>query len=242
MTTVVIVFLLVILVSLLKLNVVKGWFGEKATAAGMWAFLDKDEYRLIDDVIVPSQNGTTQVDHVIVSAYGIFVIETKNMKGWIFGAPENDKWTQSIYGKKHQFQNPLRQNYRHVKCLSDYLGLDAEYFKPVVFFIGDCKFKTPMPSNVLSSGLIPYLKEFTKCYLTPQQVSDIETRLMNLKNDRALNKQVHLASLREKHESTDACPQCGSKLIQRVAKKGRGEGKAFWGCSSYPKCRFTRPV
>jgi restriction system protein len=74
-----------------KRKTVKGWIGEKVTSAGMWAFLDKDIYRRIDDVIVPASNGTTQIDHVIVSVYGIFVIETKNIKGWIFGSPGNDK-------------------------------------------------------------------------------------------------------------------------------------------------------
>jgi len=107
--------------------------------------------------------------------------------------------------------------------------------------IGDCKFKTQMPSNVLNGGLIPYVKEFKNIFFSPQQVSKIETKLITLKNDKSLNKQMHLTSLRERHESADTCPKCGGKLVRRVAKKGRGEGKAFWGCSSYPKCRFTRP-
>lgn len=88
MTALIVGILLLAGVSLLKLNVVKGWFGEKITSAGIWALLDKDEYRRIDDLIVPSRNGTAQIDHVLVSVHGIFVIETKNMKGWIFGSPE----------------------------------------------------------------------------------------------------------------------------------------------------------
>lgn len=242
MTAIFIVILLLFLVSVLKLNVVKGWFGEKITSAGMWALIDKDEYRRIDDVIVPAQDGTTQIDHIIVSVYGIFVIETKNIKGWIFGSPENDRWVQSIYGKKRQFQNPLRQNYRHVRCLAEYLKLDAEYFRAVVFFIGGCTFKTPMPSNVLNSGLIPYIKDFKNTCLSPQQVSDIEAKLMALKNDKSMNKQVHLDSLRKRQESSDTCPHCGCQLVRRMARKGPSEGKSFWGCSGYPKCRFTRPV
>jgi hypothetical protein len=88
MTTILIVILVLVLVSFLKLNVVKGWFGEKMTSAGMWALLDTDIYRRIDDLIVPARNGTTQIDHVLVSVHGIFVIESKNIKGWIFGSPE----------------------------------------------------------------------------------------------------------------------------------------------------------
>ena len=66
--------------------------------------------------MVPSRNGTTQIDHILVSAYGIFVIETKNLKGWIFGSAENATWTQVLAGKKYPFQNPLKQNYRHTRC------------------------------------------------------------------------------------------------------------------------------
>ncbi|MDA8239238.1 MAG: NERD domain-containing protein [Nitrospiraceae bacterium] len=242
LTAILLVVILTAVLSFLKLPVVKGWFGEKITSAGMWTFLDADKYRRIDNLIVPSLNGTTQIDHVLISAYGIFVLETKNMKGWIFGSPENDKWTQSIYGKKRHFQNPMKQNYRHVRCLMDYLHIEEKIFRPVVFFIGNCKFKTPMPSNVLNGGLIPYVQSFNIACLTTQQVADIEGRLIALRKDRSLTKQVHLASLRDRHESTTTCPRCGAELVRRVAKKGNSTGDPFLGCSTFPKCRFTRPV
>lgn len=242
MTALVIVLLMLALVILFKLNVVKGWFGEKITSAGMWALLDKNEYRRIDDLIVPSSTGTTQIDHVLVSEYGIFVVETKNIRGWIYGSPENDKWTQSIYGKKKQFQNPLKQNYRHIRCLAEYLVIDQGLFRSVVFFIGDAKFKTPMPSNVLNSGIIPYVKSFSNKCLEPTQVTDIEAKLLALKSDPSLTKRSHLDSLRDWHQSTAVCPRCGKQLIKRVSKKGGSVGKSFWGCSGYPRCRFTKPI
>ena len=88
-------------------NIIKGWFGEKLTTFGMWLRLDEGVYRRIDDIILPSPNGTTQIDHVLVSTFGIFVIETKNMQGWIFGGEKDGTWCQSIYGHKTRFQNPL---------------------------------------------------------------------------------------------------------------------------------------
>jgi restriction system protein len=242
MTSLLIACLLLAGISLLKLNSVKGWVGEKITSAGIWGLLDKDTYRKIDDVIVPSDSGTTQIDHVLVSVYGVFVIETKNIKGWIFGSPESDKWTQSIYGKKNQFQNPLKQNYRHIRCLEEHLGLESASFKPVVFFIGECEFKTPMPPNVLNGGLIPYIKSFKNMCLTYQQVSEIERRLMALKQDKSLTKEVHLDSLLKRHESESMCPRCGERLVRRVGRKGDSAGKPFLGCNGYPKCKFTRSI
>ena len=224
------------------INTLKGWLGEKLTTFGMWAFLDKNIYRRADNVIVPSQNGTTQIDHILVSVYGIFVIETKNIKGWIFGAPESDKWTQVIYGKKWRFQNPIKQNYRHTRCLSEYLHLDHNVFRPVVFFIGESEFKTDMPPNVLNCGLMSYIRQFQEPCLTPQEVAQVEATLLALKGDSSLTKGAHLHSLRERHESTSRCPRCGAQLVQRTSKKGRYSGVPFLGCSRYPQCTYIKNV
>lgn len=74
-------------------------------------FLDAKIYIDINDVTIQTPTGTTQIDHIIVSKFGIFVIETKNMSGWIFGSPDQAQWTQSLPGgNRFRFQNPLRQN------------------------------------------------------------------------------------------------------------------------------------
>lgn len=72
---------------------------------------------------LPTPDGTTQVDHVIVSRFGVFVIETKNHKGWVFGEERSRKWAQVIYRNKYQFLNPLRQNYKHLKAVQEVTGL-----------------------------------------------------------------------------------------------------------------------
>lgn len=52
-------------------------------------------------------NKTTQVDHVIVANYGIFVIETKNYKGWIIGDGFDDNCKQAINKRKEKLHNPI---------------------------------------------------------------------------------------------------------------------------------------
>ena len=64
----------------------EGWFGEKKTQVKLWFSLNKELYRRFHDVIIPSSNGTTQVDHILVSPFGLFIVETKNLKGWIYGS------------------------------------------------------------------------------------------------------------------------------------------------------------
>lgn len=212
------------------------------TTFGMWMSLDEQIYRRFDDVIVPAENGTTQIDHVLVSPFGIFVIETKNLKGWIFGSPESSQWTQSVYGRKYQFQNPLKQNYRHTKCLSQYLGFDHALFHSVVFFIGECELKTELPPNVMTSGLRGYITSFSNRVLSDAQIEGAIVSINALKQRGGITKDEHLTSLRDRHQSTTVCPKCGANLQLRVARKGKNEGRQFLGCSAYPKCHYTRNV
>ena len=80
--------------------------------AGAVLMLPSSMYRQYHDVILPTAGGTTQIDHVFVSVFGVFVVETKNMSGWIFGSERDQDWTQVFPGgRKFKFQNPLRQNY-----------------------------------------------------------------------------------------------------------------------------------
>ena len=93
----------------------KGVMGEVIINLSAKFFLDREIYHLIKNVTLPVDDGTTQIDHIIVSRFGIFVIETKNMKGWIFGDAKQKMWMQKIYKHTTKFQNPLFQNYKHVK-------------------------------------------------------------------------------------------------------------------------------
>jgi hypothetical protein len=66
-------------------------------------------------------NKTTQIDHIVVSNYGIFVIETKNYKGWIMGNEYDEYWRQVIYKRKEKLYNPIKQNYGHILALKGVL-------------------------------------------------------------------------------------------------------------------------
>lgn len=218
---------------------IKGWFGEKGAQFGMWLGLDSNVYQRVHDLVIPCQGGTTQIDHVLVSVFGIFVVETKNMNGWIFGDEQSPQWTQCIFGKKFRFQNPTRQNYRHVKALAEYLQIPDEATRSVVFFIGDCEFKTPMPPNVLTHGLCRYVQSFHKQVFSPEQAEEISARLLQAKLSPAATRSLHVTGLKERH-SGDTCPKCESALVLRTARRGTNSGGSFYGCSGYPKCRYTR--
>ena len=228
----------------------KGWLGEAVLSGVKKIVLNGDVYRDINNVTISTTNGTTQIDHIIISRYGIFVIETKNMEGWIFGSENDAQWTQSLYGKKFRFQNPLRQNYRHVKALEEFLALPSSMFHSVVCFVGETsRLKTVLPANVICGGPFGYIKRKTEVLLTDTHVVEIEQAIrsgMRPKNFLGLStretKQEHLASLRERHSSHTNCPKCGGTLILRTVKRGNKLGQQFYGCEKYPACRFTRPT
>ena len=127
----------------------KGALGEKKLQARAAIHLDQRIYRAFHNLILPIDGETTQLDHLYVSPFGIFVVETKNYSGWIFGSARQRQWTQVLYQKKHSFQNPLHQNYRHIKAAAAVLRLPESSFHSVIVFTGsDYTFKTEMPDNV----------------------------------------------------------------------------------------------
>ncbi|MFO0795270.1 MAG: nuclease-related domain-containing protein [Candidatus Brocadiaceae bacterium] len=169
----------------------KGKLGELKVNRIHRALLDKRIYHPLNNILLHTKDrGSTQIDHVIISVYGIFVIETKNMKGWIFGSEKQDMWTQTFRKSKYSFQNPLRQNYKHVKALSEILNLPEDKFIPIITFTGNCEFKTKMPDNVLNENHIPYILSKNEMLLNYEEVTNIIEKLeaynipLNIKNKR----------------------------------------------------------
>lgn len=121
------------------------------------------DYHLMNHVTLRMKDGTTQVDHILVSRFGVFVIETKNYKGWIFANAKQQNWTQVLFHYRFKFQNPLFQNDRHVRAVQGFLDfLPPGAVKSVVVFTGVAEFKTEIPQGVFSlSALITYLREQT---------------------------------------------------------------------------------
>lgn len=236
-----IVFALSLVFAICRLPAVKGWFGEAQGALAKRLLLDKNVYITLNDVTIPTSNGTTQIDHIVVSRHGIFVIEAKNMKGWIFGDEKSPQWTQSVFGRKFRFQNPLHQNYRHIRALAEFLQLPEDRFHSVVMFWGDAELKTPLPENVLTRNYIGYIKSKQDALFSDDEVRAIVEALRSgMLPQTWATRREHVASLKARHSSTTTCPRCGSALTLRTIKSGANAGKTFYGCSTFPACRYRR--
>ena len=124
--------------------------GEAAVRRLLVAYCRQSTSHVLNNVTLKFSDGTTQIDHILITENGVLVIETKHYKGWIFADKRNRKWTQVIYRVKHSFQNPIHQNLKHVHALQQLLDfLPKEHIRGVVVFTGDANFKTSIPAGVL---------------------------------------------------------------------------------------------
>jgi len=162
------------------------------------------DYHLMNHVTLQMNDGTTQVDHILVSRFGVFVIETKDYKGWIFANANQANWTQVLFKWKFKFQNPIFQNIRHVRAVQRLLDfLPPEGIKSVVVFTGEAEFKTEIPQGVFRiSELIDYLREQTVEVMSLNRVQFCVGRLETARLAISGKTDVeHVQSLERRHGS-----------------------------------------
>ena len=158
---------------------IKGKMGELLIAARLRKGLPEGEYDILNNIYLPIDNGATaQIDHIVVSRFGVFIVESKTYSGWIFAEALSKVWTQIIYRKKCTFKNPIFQNYSHLCAISENLGIPKDYLRGIVAFTGDCEFKTPMPDGVVySRHLADYIKSFSTPLLKEREKNEIVAAL-----------------------------------------------------------------
>ena len=215
--------------------------------------------KILRNIYVPRAGGdTTEIDLLYITNKGLFVLESKNYAGYIFGNESNRNWMVTLYAgktwyggkkvRKYKFYNPVWQNRTHIKYLTEYLELngffsDIPIFSVIVFSDrGSLKDVTIYSDNVYvcyKSGLTESIKDIWKenpDVLSPEIVEQIFNKLLPLTNKDRAEKQQHIESINNRYASTEDCPWCGGKLVLRTAKNHN----QFYGCLNYPKCRYTR--
>lgn len=158
----------------------KGKMGEIMVIAHADKYLNDDYILLHNCTLKDEQGRTTQVDHIIISVYGVFVIETKNYKGLIYAHQYQKQWTQKLGHQSYKFQNPLHQNYRHVKVLEVILCdlIESTHIHSLVVFTPKSEFKTELPQNVFQgSTWVEYVKSFQQPVIKPIRLKRIRYRL-----------------------------------------------------------------
>lgn len=175
-----------------------GYLGELRVRSIIRRELDGGVYHALHDVTLPTLGGTTQIDHILVSRYGVFVIETKNMKGRIYGRASDQLWTQAFIGRSFTFLNPLRQNFKHLKAVKAVLGLESWRVHSIVVFVGTATFGAPMPTNVCGlRGLVPMLCSRRRIALNDAEVRNAVERLAGSRIPTLVADWLHRRSLNQ---------------------------------------------
>lgn len=175
--------------------------GETVVNQAIKRQLPQSEFYLIKNVTLPTSDGTTQIDQVLVSKKGVFVIETKHYSGIIVGNKDAAKWLQITQWDKRQFQNPLRQNHKHILELSALLPkIDKTLFKNLVIFSGGGRFKTVMPGNVIRPNeLYSYMTAFNEDVLTDEEVYSIIGKIQFTRKEESIQTDIdHVAGLKKR--------------------------------------------
>jgi hypothetical protein len=165
---------LVLLIVFLASPRFRGDIAETRVRRILAARLEKSRYTVLNDVIIPSNGGTVQIDHLIVSKFGIFVIESQYARGWVSGGEFQDRWKQYRLRRFTRFDNPMHRNALQLQALESLLKVPASKLHPIVVLLGQKGFKTPMPSNLLQPvKLISYIRKKAHQLLDAEQANRI---------------------------------------------------------------------
>ena len=243
-----------------------GKYGEKLTAQELtWVSLLGRKGKILRNIYLPKTNGeTSEVDVVFVTKKGVFVFESKNYSGWIFGNEKDKNWTAKLSNNiSNQFYNPIMQNKTHLKWMTNLLGKDVPLFS-IIVFSERCELKKV---TVLSKDVKVIKRDSTYATvkdiwdnspdaLSDEKLKEVYTKLKSLTKVDSATKKAHIENIKDKYqkktetpaqnpdnnkksESTEKlCPKCGSKLVLRTAKRGDNAGNTFYGCSAFPKCKY----
>lgn len=228
--------------------------------------------RYLFNVYLPKDNGeTTELDVVLLHDSGMYVFESKNYSGWIFGTETQKNWTQTLpmgrgKSQKNHFFNPIMQNKGHIKWLKSYLQNDNLPVFSCIVFSDRCTLKNINLTsgehavinryNILNT--VRQNAAFQGVRLSISQIEEIYNKLYPLTQVGYEVRQAHVETVQNKKSTiqyssnnvassnfikeNQVCPRCGGALKIRTASKGKYQGNKFYGCSNYPKCRYTKNI
>lgn len=218
-------------------NKLKGYIGEFKVKRVLNR-LDED-YVVLKNITIDTDYGSNQIDFIVVSLYGIFVVEVKNYTGTVVERTGAywDKYDRA--GKKYSVYSPLNQNNSHINVIKYNLGgyRDLKYYKSVIVYNKGVTLKNRIYSNVIFiKDLKKYIESFEEELLDQHDIKKIVEKLISINNKSIVSKFKHNDEVRKKSNmKREICPVCGNILVERNGRNGK-----FTGCKGYPECRYTK--
>ncbi len=235
-----IIVVLVVFFIFLKSPAGKGVLGELYVKLMLGRNKKGKKYIVNNLTLLDKNNMSHQIDHVLINKNGVFVIETKNYSGRVYGKDNQLEWTQVLaYGRvKNKFYNPVKQNKTHVFHLKPHLPSNIPIYSVIVFVKNNIDY-IESDSVVGFSGLRKFIKRRKEFKMGREDIDSLYNIINNLKSKNKVSKRKHVKNIKTMLNNIDdnICPRCNSKLLLRNGKNGK-----FYGCSNYPKCTFTKKI
>lgn len=234
-------FALTILPTLVKYRIylpLKGRIGETKLKAYL-STLDKSKYTILSDVLLINDEVSNQIDFLILSVYGIFIVESKNYSGIITGSDYDKKWTQKLGRNKYYFMNPLHQVYGQSETLKKVLNKPDLVVIPVIVFSinAELKAKTTQEVTYLIQAK-KFIKSFGEEVYSIEEIEQFKHIIESSRSTSKADYESHIETTQQKQSNKEnTCPKCGGQLVLRHGKHGD-----FLGCKNYPSCRFTSNI
>lgn len=227
------------LISVIFYKKIIGWFGEHWVKKELKKL--SSEYKIINDLMIETRDKLThQIDHIIVSKYGIFVIETKQYNGYIIGNDYDKKWTIKSGNKKYYINNPVHQNYGHIKAIKEVLEIDENKLISIVCIPSKAKLKIDSKVVVSINSLLSKINEYKELIINNED--ELYKKISSLNIIDKEKRKKHVIYAKKVKSINDGkfknkCPKCTGNLVEREGKYGK-----FLGCSNYPKCKYMQKM
>ncbi len=238
-------------VSYLRLRYDAGRYGEYLIYKYLKEY-ESNGIKFLFNIYVPKSNDeTSEIDVLMITHKGIFVFESKNYSGWIFGSDTQKHWYQTLpkgRGRSHKekFYNPILQNNTHIKYLKSLIGNDIPIYSVITFSERCTLKKLEVDTSKVCvikrnqvRGLVKSISDNKELVLTDNQIENLYQKLYPYTQVDESVKAKHIDDIKNRPL---VCPICGSNLILRTAKNGNNIGKKFYGCSNYPRCKYIRNI
>ena len=215
---------------------VNGWAGEHWVKQALKE-LPENEYIILNDICIMVSGIYHQIDHIVVSKYGLFVIETKHYNGFITGEEYDKYWIRHVGKNKYYYLNPIRQNYGHVKAIAELLHISESKVHNIVCVTSKADLRIKHNGELTRNyNLVNKIMSFKKDEI--ENTNDIVKTINRINITDSETRKMYINMIRDSHaKDSNNCPKCGGSLIRRSGKYGD-----FYGCSNYPKCKYVRKI
>lgn len=234
--TLIIICAIFIFICLKYGNKIIGWFGELWTKQALNR-LDIHKYIVLNDIMIEVSGKTHQIDHIVISRYGIFVIETKQYNGYIKGDRYDNKWVRYIKGREPiYYTNPIRQNYGHVKAICELLNISEDKVFNIVCISSNAKLNIKHDGEVTRNyEIYDKITSYKEEIIDNIELISNKINIHNIVDKDKRKSHIESININKKEYGNNTCPKCGGKLVERISKYGK-----FMGCENYPRCKYTK--